>query len=143
MQSCQGIIVRSAVLPGTGVGRRVSTAPASSIARSLAAPTLAANSSEVQEKFASVENLGQKSQSVACNVPPELHGCLTAKMQAPWRPSRSFPGGIPGTFNDYGCPGTCPTTCIRLKKMQAIACIKMGSFCQFLRNLQEIAYSPK
>jgi len=43
---------------------------------------MAANSSGVQEKIASVVNVGQKSQSVACNVPSELHGCSTPEMQA-------------------------------------------------------------
>jgi len=61
---------------------------------------MAANSSEVQEKRASVENMGQDLQSVACNRPTELHGCLTAKMQAAWRPPRKVPRGIPGDFVD-------------------------------------------
>jgi hypothetical protein len=101
------------------------------------------NHARFQEKFAWVVNVGQKPQSVACNAPPALHGCLTGKMQAPWRPPKSFPSGILGTFGDQGCPGTCPVACTRLKKMQATACIKIGSFCEFLRNWREIAFSPE
>src|SRR5208282_1231871 len=90
------------------------------------APAMAANSWKVQEKSASVEKLGQESQSVAYNRPSALHGCLTGRMQAPWRPPRSFPSGIHGTFVYSGCSGTCPTVCTRLKKFKATACIKMG-----------------
>ena len=95
---------------------------------------------EVQEESAAVENAGQKSQSVAYDRQPALHGRSTGKMQAVCSALSNSPVEFRGVFAVRHPPDSVPVTCTRLKKMQATACIKMGRLCTFLPNWQEIAF---